>query len=155
VVSHLAVNGWPLPELLVALIRDGHWIHPGDALLRELIPFMVDPVVFLSTPEAMACESGGHLADDPRDSAVFHIVRGSRVVGPVELPWLDADRSIFVAVNRWPGDDVGIALDYRTDALDPRVVASDWGSGQGCVWREVAPTFSTFVRLLGLGRQSP
>jgi hypothetical protein len=155
VVSHLAVNGWPLPELLVALIRDGHWVHPGDALLRELIPFMVDPVVFLSTPEAMARESSGHLADDPRLSAVFHIVHGSRVVGPVELPWLDVDRSFFVAVNRWPGDDVGIALDYRTDALDPRVVASDWGTGQACIWREVAPAFSGFVRLLGLGRQSP
>jgi hypothetical protein len=155
VVSHLAVNGWPLPELLVALIRDGHWVHPGDARLRELIPFLVDPVVFLSTPEAMAFESRWHLADDPRLSALFQIVRGSRTVGPVELPWLDADRSFFVAVNRWPGDDVGIALDYRTDALDPRVIASDWGSGQACIWREVAPSLSGFVRLLGLGRQSP
>ena len=63
-LSHLAVNGWPLPERLVALVRDGHSIHPGDARLRELIPFMVDPVVFLSTPEAMAFESSGGLADD-------------------------------------------------------------------------------------------
>jgi hypothetical protein len=83
------------------------------------------------------------------------IARGCRVAEPVELPWLDADRSFFVAVNRWPVDDVRIALDYRTDALDPRVVASDWGTGQACIWREVAPAFSGFVRLLGLGRQSP
>jgi len=154
-MSHAAVNGWPLPELLIALIRDGHWVHPGDARLRELIPFMVDPVVFLSTPERMAFESVGRLADDPQLSALFQIARGCRVAEPVELPWLDADRSLFVAVCRWPGDDVGIALDYRTDALDPRVVVSDWGSGQACMWREVAPTFSGFVRLLGLGRQSP
>jgi len=152
VVSRLAVNGLLMPELLVALIRDGHWSHPGDARLREVIPFLVDPVDFLRTPEAMAFESSGHLADDPRLSDVFHMVRGSRVVDPVELPWLDADRAFFVAVNRWPSDDVGIALDYRTDGLDPRVVAGDWGSGQACVWREVAPTFSGFVRLLGLGR---
>jgi hypothetical protein len=156
-MSHLTVNGWPLPELLVALIRDGHWVHPGDARLRELVPFMVDPVVFLGTPEAMARESTGHLADDPRSSAVFHMVRGcrGRFVKPIELPWLDADRYVFVAVNRWPGDDVGIALDYRTDVRDPRVVASDWGSGPGCIWREVAPTFGGFARLLGLGRQLP
>jgi hypothetical protein len=80
------------------------------------------------------------------------MVRGSRLRERVELLWLDADRSLFVAVNRRPGDDVGIALDYRTNVLDPRVVASDWGSGQACVWREVAPTFSDFVRILGLVR---
>lgn len=154
-MPHLAVNGWPLPELLVELMRDGRWVHPGDARLREVIPFLVDPVVFLNTLEAMTFESRGHLADDPQSSDVFHEVRRSRVPEPVELPWLDADRAVFVAINRWPGDDVGIAMDYRTDAGDPRVVASDWGSGQGCVWREVAPTFSSFVRLLGLGRQSP
>jgi hypothetical protein len=153
VVSRPTVNGLPLPELLVALIREGRWVHPGDIRLRELIPFLIDPVDFLRSPEAMARESSWHLADDPRMSALFHAVRGGRVAEPVVLPWLDADRSFFVAVNRWPGDDVGIALDYRTSAVDPRVVAGDWGSGQGCVWREVAPMFSIFVRLLGLYSQ--
>src|SRR5262245_27812504 len=114
------VNGLPLPELLVTLIRDGRWAHPGDARLRDVIPFLVDPVDFLKSPEQMAFESSGHLADDPQLSAVFHMVRGGRAAGPVELPWLDADRSFFVAVNRVPGDDVGIALDFRTDMDDPR-----------------------------------
>jgi hypothetical protein len=147
------VNGLPMPELLVGLIRQGRWVHPGDAQLRELIPFLLDPVDFLTSPKVMAWESSGHLADNPEDSAVFHTVRGSRVAEPVELPWLDADLSFFVAVNRQPGDDVAIALDYRTSMADPRVVASDWGTGQTHVWREVAPTFSGFVRLLGLGCQ--
>jgi hypothetical protein len=150
VASRAMVNGLPMPELLVALIHQGRWVHPGDARLRELIPFLVDPVDFLSTPEAMGRESSGHLADDPRLAAVFYLVRGRQAAEPVDLPWLDADRSFFVAVNRWPGDDVGIALDYRTDSDDPRVVAGDWGTGQACVWREVAPTFSEFVRILGL-----
>ena len=35
-----------------------------------------------------------------------------------------------VAVNRRPGDDVSIILDYRTDPSDPRVVGSDPWSGQ-------------------------
>ena len=35
-----------------------------------------------------------------------------------------------MAVNRRPGDDVGIALDYRADVLDPRVVAGEWGQGK-------------------------
>lgn len=148
------VNALPMPERLVALIRQRQWVHPGDARLREFIPFLVDPIDFLMSPAVMARESRWELADDSRLSTVFHVVRGSRLAEPVELPWLDADRSFFVAVNRCPGDDVGVALDYRTDADDPRVVAADWGSGQSCIWREVAPTFSEFVQLLGLGSKT-
>jgi hypothetical protein len=113
------VNGLPPPELLITLIRDGHWVHPGEARLREVIPFLVDPVDFLGTPEAMASESSGRLADNPQFSAVYHMARGSRMDEPVDLPWLDVDRSLVVAVNHVPGDDVAIGLDYRTDLLDP------------------------------------
>jgi hypothetical protein len=148
-----SVNGLPVPELLSELIRGGHWVHPGDVRLRNVIPFLVDPVDFLNTPEAMARESSGRLADDPRLSPVFHMARRCRKAEPFELPWLDVDRAFFVAVNRWPGDDTAIALDYRTDDLDPRVVASDWGAGRACVWREVAPTFSAFVGSLGIVRR--
>jgi hypothetical protein len=150
VIPHPAVNGLPLPRLLVALLRHGTWLHPGEDRLREVIPFLVDPVVFLHSPEAMAFESRGRLADDPRSSAIFHEIRGDRASVPIELPWLDANRCIFVAVNKVPGDDVGIALDYRTGLADPQVVASDWVSGSGCLWREVASTFSSFVERLGL-----
>jgi hypothetical protein len=85
---------------------------------------------------------------------VYHEVRGRLAVEPVELPWRDVDRSFLVAVNRFGGDDVGIALDYRTSASDPRVIANDWGSERWCVWREVAPTFSQFVHVLGMGSHS-
>ena len=152
-MSRPAVNGMPMPGLMVALIRDRRWVHPGDAQLRRLIPFLVDPVDFLTTPEQMAATSIARLADDPHSSAIYHLVHGSRLAEAVELPWLDVERSFFVAVNRRSGDDVGIALDFRTNVVDPRVVANDWGTGQCCLWREVAPTFSGFVRLLGVSGQ--
>ena len=91
------------------------------------------------------------IADDPKLSHVFRMVRGSKSVEPICLPWLDVELAVFVAINRVPGDDLGIALDYRTGAADPRVVASDWQPGaKGCHWREVAPTFSQFVQFLGI-----
>lgn len=106
-------------------------------------------MTFLKTVEAMRFQSGG-LADLPTIASVFHEARGSESSEPVSLPWLDVEMAVFVAVNQIPGDDLGIALDYRTGAMDPRVVANDWGDRTGCVWREVAPSFSEFVRLLGL-----
>lgn len=91
------------------------------------------------------------LADDPRWAQFFYAKRSSKCSEAIELPWLDADLAILVAVNRVPGDDIGIALDFRTQAIDPRVVASEWYEGpKGCVWREVSGTFSHFVELLGI-----
>lgn len=86
-----------MPDRLVALIPQGQRIHPGDARLRELITFLVDPVDFLTSPEAMARESSGDLATDPRLSAVFHMVRGSRVLSQWNCPgwtWID--------LSSWP-----------------------------------------------------
>lgn len=57
--------------------------------------------------------------------AFFHLRPGSTQPEPVELPWLDVEQAVFIAVNREPGADLGIALDDRTSRDDPRVVASD------------------------------
>lgn len=50
-----------------------------------------------------------------------------------------------------PGDDVAMALDYRTDPADPRVVASDfWTDPKRCSWQAVTPSFSQLVEVLRL-----
>jgi hypothetical protein len=140
------VDGLVLPRLLVGLIRQGRWRHPGDEALRELIPFLREPIDFTDSH----FESPLYLAE--LDCAEFcRIARGSQRPEASDLPWLDAEKAVFVAINRYPGDDLAIALDYRTDADDPRVVAGDWQRGRGgCLWREVAATFSAFVAALGL-----
>jgi hypothetical protein len=155
----LTVRGLALPQLLADLLDSGRWRHPGDDVLRAVVPWFEDPLVFLHSPGAMhraswfLYEDG--TADDPRGSALFHVVRGS-VAGPSDLPWLDIEQAFDIAVNKRPGDDVSIALDYRTDPSDPRVVGSDAWTDQHqtgrfqYVWREVAPTFSAFAEALGL-----
>jgi hypothetical protein len=145
------VNGLQLPPLFVQLLQEGRWRHPGDERLCQLIPFLHEPVDFLTVVESMRRESRGSLADEPSMATVFHMARASKSEESVCLPWLNVEQAVFVAVNRFPGDDLAIALDYRTDQENPRVVANNWHSGvRGCVWREVAPTFAVFSRLLGL-----
>jgi hypothetical protein len=144
------VNGLPLPPLLVSLMASGRWRHPGDEALRAVIPFLDGPVDFLSV-EYMRLVSRGSLADSPEASAIFHEARGSRSAAPIELPWLDVDLAVFIAFNRIAGDDLGIALDYRTSPEDPRVVACEWlWPDTGCIWREVSGTFTEFARRLEL-----
>jgi hypothetical protein len=148
--DEFVVNGLPLPPLLISLIQEGRWKHPGDEKMREAIVFLHDPVVFVSLEEILSQrDTALWMADDPRMSALFYTVRGSRDKASAELPWLDAEKCIFIAVNAAPGDDVGIALDYRVGLDAPRVVASDWQTA-GCLWREVTPTFSEFVERLDL-----
>jgi hypothetical protein len=155
----LTVRGLILPRLLVSLLDGGRWRHPGDDVLGAVVPWFEDPLDFLRSPGEMRRESywlyEDGSADDRRGSELFHVVRGS-VAGPSDLPWLDVEQAFNIAVNKRPGDDVAIALDYRTDPSDPRVVGSDAWTGQRqtgrvqYVWRQVAPTFSGFAEALGL-----
>lgn len=139
-----------VPPLLLELIQTGRWQQPPDEIIKNAAPFLQEPMDFLFDIGSMQRESTGFLADSPEMSELFHVYRGSKA-SERELPWLDVDKALFIAVNRIAGADLGIALDYRTDREDPRVVASDWQSGDNThYWREVEARFSDFVKKLGI-----
>ncbi|MDH6123067.1 hypothetical protein ABH930_007442 [Kitasatospora sp. GAS204A] len=151
-MEHLTVRGLDLPAQLTSLLAQGRWHHPGAITLAKVIPWFEDPLDFLTSAPEMEWESSSMdmFADDP-SLAFFRKARGSTLSAPVELPWLDVEQAVFIAVNSMPGDDVALALDYRTDPLDPRVVGSDfWTNPRLCDWRIVAPAFSVFAANLGL-----
>ena len=136
----------PLPPLLRDLLASGRWRQPEDSVIFAAVTFLREPVNFLLSEAHMRFESQGQCLALPH----FREYRGSESE-PRPLPWLDDDLALFIAVNREIGADIGIALDYRTSASNPRVVGSDWWSGDNtCSWREVTSTFSDFVGRLGL-----
>ena len=61
-------------------------------------------------------------AGDDWASRYFHVTRTEHRLG---LPWLDAGLALCIAVDRAPGDEVAIVLDYRGELRAPMVVASD------------------------------
>ena len=147
------VHGLPLPSLLAQLLAHGLWQHPGDEALRHAIPWFEGPVDFLASTEGMERESRslGQFAQEERSSRFFHVTQGT-AAGQTALPWLDAEFSVVIAVNREPGDDVAIALDYRGDPANPAVVASDvWTEPGTYLWRSVAPSFQVFAAMLSIG----
>jgi hypothetical protein len=149
----IVVRDLELPDRLVSLLRQGRWRHPGDTVMAEVVPWFESPVDFLTSTEAMEAESRSMdlFADDPQYSQFFREVRGSSQQSPVELPWLDVEQGVLIAVNRVLGDDVALALDYRGSSSEPRVVASDWWTDpKTCAWRLVAPSFSSFAGAIGL-----
>ncbi|XVU20990.1 hypothetical protein ACQPZJ_27390 [Actinoplanes sp. CA-054009] len=134
------------------LIETRHWKHPGEHRLARVIPWFMDPVEFLADARDMERQSRSldQLADDQETARIFHLARLRRR-GPVDLPWLDVDNAILIAICRYAGDDTAIVLDYRVDSSEPRVVGSDIWSDPGQLrWRTIAPTFTAFAEALGL-----
>nr|WSW67701.1 hypothetical protein OG461_16605 [Streptomyces sp. NBC_00995] len=144
------VRGLTLPALLTSLIDRDLWKHPGDAALTKAVPWFKDPLTLVRNADQMgyASRSMDMFADDPH-SSYFGVVRGSRAATPPQLPLLDAEQAVLIAITRNPGDDGALALDYRAGHSDPRVVGSDyWQDLSMCRWRVVAATFSDFVAAL-------
>ncbi|WP_433471691.1 S1 RNA-binding domain-containing protein [Spirillospora sp. CA-142024] len=145
-----------MPVLLIELMASGGWPAQDDTRLRAVMPWFEDPVDLLADVHQIGRESASldRITDHHATAELFRQARGSQATDLVELPWLDADLAVLIGVNRNPGDDVAIALDYRTGSDDPRVVASDWWTDpHRCAWRVVAPTFSAFAAALGLSAQ--
>ena len=145
----------PLPPRLVRLLAAGRWRHPGEEALRRAIPWVTDPLVFLSDPEEMVQEAGGlGIRGGEAESVEFREYAGSRLGGDRPLPWVDVEKVVAVCCNARPGDDVMVALDYRTGLDAPRVIATDWtGDGEPGFrfgHRQVAATFDAFADRLGL-----
>ncbi|MBE9102603.1 hypothetical protein [Vacuolonema iberomarrocanum] len=138
-----------LPQLLDELIRTGRWTHPGDRIMESVVPFITDPLDLLPNREAMQRESGPLMAPSETESLVFHEYRGAFHKSR-PLPWIDVEKTLFIAVNRRIGDDVGIALDYRDNPDEPSVVGGDYHSGKGLQYRLIANTFCQFAKSLGL-----
>lgn len=149
----IRVRGLVVPGLLLVLLREGRWSHPGEPAVARVMPWFHDPLDFLGSTEQMERESQSldRLIRDDETAELFRLTREPTATGPVELPWLDVDRAFFIAVAQYAGDDTAIALDYRTSLCDPRVVASDvWTGSAPYAWRTVAETFSEFVAELSL-----
>ena len=152
------VNGLVLPTLMKRLLQLGKWVHPGDDVLHELMPWGSDAFDLLDM-DGMKRESQFGLAKRGGVDLFFREASERLLTQRVPpLPWLNTDMAVMIACNREPGADVGICLDYRTDANDPRVVASHWPESLssesyedfGHFWREVTPTFSEFVKAVGI-----
>jgi hypothetical protein len=152
-IETVTVKGLTLPPKLVSLVESKRW-RGRVSNLAEIAPSMDALIDLCPTYEMMESESDlltglverGHAPY----LAILRTYLGSKHDQHDDLPWLDEEKSVFVAVGDY-GDDTGFALDYRLDADNPRVVLGFWG-GQGkqrqIAWQEVASNFNQFLDML-------
>jgi hypothetical protein len=139
----------PVPALLKELIRDGKWSQPPDELVARAFPMIADAMYFFEDDALMLGAEFDYALEKPSLVERFRVYRGSNADVARDLPWLDLDMARVIAINRVPGEDAAIALDYRNDIGNPRVVASAW-STDGAHWVEAYPTFEAMASALQL-----
>lgn len=150
----LEIRGMRFPQAFVELWLAGKWEQPNESLIQLLIPWLQGPVEFIEVMHWLVTENRASLVDYPDEAEIFREYRGSISPDKTDLPWLDVEKSLFIAVNRIHGDDLGIALDFRTSLDNPRVVASYWCGEQEdyhVEWRLVTEAFSEFLTRLNMG----
>ncbi|MBC6463244.1 SMI1/KNR4 family protein [Actinomadura sp. HBU206391] len=141
------------------MLEDGRWRHPGEQALLRVIPWLDEKMEFMSveTMEAETTALARVTAEYEGQAQIYWVARGSAQAKPAGLPWLDIEAAYLIVVSRYSDGDM-VALDYRTGAENPRVVAFgeiygiDLHQGGTTLfgWRMVAPTFSDFVAALNL-----
>jgi hypothetical protein len=125
----MSVCGLPLPTSLALLLRDGRWKVPPLTVLSE---------VFNDEPE------------DPRFYDLESMVRQNELYRASEFNRLarggapEIEPTVCVLIGDL-GIDTAIALDYRLEPTNPRVLYLPFTG-----WREVAPDFETLRRRLGM-----
>ncbi len=141
----------PLPPKLQMMLDRGKWLHPEEGVMQQVAPFIKDPLHFPQSHDEMIRESSilfmEHHQDEDKRS---HEYKGSKT-GPYDLPWQDVELALNIIINREIGDDIAIALDYRTGLSSPRVIGQEYAEdyAEGFIrYHEIAATFDDFVEML-------
>ena len=164
-----AIRGMEFPLIFKELWSDGRWKQPREGALERLVPWLQGPILFLETVSSLECENSAELATNEFFSWMLREYSSQHTEEIRPLPWLDVEQSLLFGVNLIHGDDLGLALDFRTSPEDPRVVATYWeDETQDCPynttpegmsdlkphhrakWRVVMDSFNEFIHHLEL-----
>jgi hypothetical protein len=138
---------------------------PGS-LLSGQAPFMSQMDFELLTLSQICGQERSMVADletlvrfakSPGTARGYQVYVGNNMQGPSDLPWLDVKSSLVIGGGADYGDDTFIALDYRLNPRDPRVVISQYNhyASEGArtapshiSWLAIATNIQGFIALL-------
>lgn len=127
----------------------------SGSLLSTAAPFMSDMDFELLTLSQISgkvrskianLETLVHFAKTPSTALVWQVYAGNNAQGPSDLPWLDVAKALVIGGGADYGDDTFIALDYRLNRSDPRVVISLYNH-YGPEGARTAPSHVTWLEL--------
>lgn len=162
----------PIPKALIAANNRAGWPSEqrlSGSLLSIAAPFMSAMDFELLTIDQVSGKARSKVADletlvlfakTPCTALVHRVYVGTNTLGPSDLPWLDVDKALIIGGGADYGDDTWIALDYRLDQADPRVVISQFHhygpeaartAPSHISWLEIATNVQAFIATVAGG----
>lgn len=144
------INGLELPPLLIDLMAKGKWELPEkQEKFKEVFKHTMSPPLIrglLYPLKTMESETNVFYKDTPDLIEMFH---GQK---DINFDPGDVDLTQIVCIGDLGlGSDQPIALDYRLDESNPRVITLLWRSlPSGNRWITISENFEEFVTMVGL-----
>lgn len=99
------VHGLVVPELLLVLLREGRWNHPGEPAIARVMPWFRHPLDFLGSTEQMERESQSldRLIQDDELATLFDSPEDRReLVRSSCLGWMSTAPRYHATTWNWP-----------------------------------------------------
>ena len=148
--NRVEVDGLPLPEYLVQLVKEDRWRVPADTTtLKQLAEFTGNSdICFISVEYMVRLNQRTDLLRDPKLAKIYGLASAAQMGQEVTQPGvLDADKAIMIALN-W--DEEAICLDYRLNLGKPCVMSGPIVESKNNVWKKIAEDFKSFPDHIGL-----
>ena len=137
----------PIPRELTPLINSGFWPRDGNEANKQNSESLVPESII----RGFAPEESKIYFEPPPFATVANLMKGQG-----RIFWADPHAAIqeidpeltLIIGDFGIGSDAPLALDYRQDLYEPRVIRLRWAEN-GNHWVEIAPNFADFVRHLG------
>lgn len=146
----MTVNGLRLPARLIELLEEGRWTRPSDVSVLAQMTGAERPEDFtFYSLDGMIRETAGNVDLWKEGYGQIYGLTSSSTPNQLSNPeFLDVDRAVLIAGN-W--NEEIIALDYRENLDEPKVVCGTWPGGRAPgQWKVIATTFNEFGERLGL-----
>ena len=139
----------PLPPALREALTSESWKDPGPEALRRALGLSEQegPLELLETPREMQDVLNQVIASNYPELPWFGMVRSSTELAGEDDPRVALDRVVFLAVSRYPGDDVFAVLDLSRSARAQTVWVLDWPAQGPSRWRPALPV-EAFVSMV-------
>ena len=140
----------PLPQALIDLIESGFWPQTEQESLAQNLRCLIA----LEKIRAFAPEEEWIFFYRPPFSTEEKWMKHNPSLGDPMWATHEINPALTLIVGDFGlGSDAPIALDYRKDFENPRVIRLKWAQGpkwapENNHWVEIAPSFADFVKML-------
>lgn len=139
-------GSWPLKVIPGSIFSPVHpvWSSINIELLKD------SGEILIGGSKNADLETLIEFAGDVRLSEQMRLLRGSENHEKNDLPWLDVEQALVIGGGADYGDDLWLVMDYRRNALSPRVIFNVYDERGRASWMVLTESVELFLSRVGV-----